>query len=125
MGNNDIEPPENSRSFSMAAGVAGSNWRAQLYVTFMIWRRVGRAHHATATSATATRLSDTGRTHMDMAPGRMDSPSDGPWDDLRRKPRPIRALILIAALLLVAWLTADAAVRLLTHIDIARLASGS
>lgn len=121
MDRNDIEPPETRRSFSMAAGATGRNWRAQLYVTLMIWRRVRRPPQKPGAGAPAKRLSAASLPDIDMSPRR----PDGPWDDTRRQQRPIRALLLLVVLLLIAWLTADAAVRLLAHVDFSRLASRS
>jgi len=116
-------PPEPSRTIELALATESARWRAHLYVTLRCWRR-RRLRVPGPDRATARELPPAAsRNSPDDAEPARRLP-DGPWDDAGRARRPVRSCLIMATLLLVAWLTADALARLLGGVAFERLLAG-
>jgi len=116
-------PPEPSRTIELALATESARWRTHLYVTLRCWRR-RRLRAPGADRATAQEFLPAARRHPPDAPEPARRLSDGPWDDTGRARRPVRSCLIMATLLLVAWLTADALARLLGGVAFERLLTG-
>lgn len=96
------------------------DWRARLYVTPLLWRQLRREKPWAQQGAILP-----GPGWREACPRQQDHQKsaasrrlpDGPWDDSSRQRRPVRSCVIMAGVLVLAWLLADSAAEVLANID--------
>ena len=115
-------PPEPSRTIELAMAAENARWRAHLYVALRLWRR----ERLKVRGPVRTTVRELPPAACQNLPDDEPAPRlpDGPWDDTARARRPLRSCLILATLLFVVWLTADALARLLGGVAFERLLAG-
>lgn len=125
MDQNLCPPPEKPGAFRLTASAGGARWQAQLYVTLLFWRRT---HHGSPGLASGdgrdSQRPPAARRNLSASAGAGARLPDDPWDHpAQARPR-FRSCLIMAALLLIAWASADTAARLFSRINFERLLTG-